>query len=232
MEKLHPQKLQKSKKSPKKVLFFQTPGIFCLFDFRTRSVSCSPASGSAGSGGAAEGSGDVISAGRVVLAWMTLGWLDDFDDFCGFWSWKVGEIHFPPPFFDVFFFNGVISGKNTLLAVTYIHLKWNLFNWILGFDYSIGFFFLGRQCKLCISTFCASRRASVCRVVVVMPRSSNSQASFKAQSLLSCIEFQEKTSLLKLLNQNMKQRNKQKIVRKKLPNSKTRGTFGKRMRCI
>lgn len=34
-----------------------------------------------------------------------------------------------------------------------------------------------------------------------MPRSSNSQASFKAQSLLSCIEFQEKTITFKASQQ-------------------------------
>ena len=33
------------------------------------------ASGSAGSGGAAEGSGEVISAGRVVLAWTLIAFV-------------------------------------------------------------------------------------------------------------------------------------------------------------
>lgn len=157
-------------------------------------------------------------------AWSSPGWL--WVDFCGsLWVFRVGKVgsfhSFHLPFFDVFFFIVCEFLKNnTLLAVSYIHLKWNLVTWIFGFDFSIGFLLGVDIVKLCISTFCASRRASVCRVVVVMPRSSNSQASFKAQSLLSCIEFQEKTSLLKLLNKNMKQMNKQKIVRKKQPNSK------------
>ena len=49
------------------------------------------ASGSAGSGGAAEGSGEVISAGRVVLAWTLIAFV----------VFGLKEKFAKPPFFDV-----------------------------------------------------------------------------------------------------------------------------------